>query len=214
MTKEHSLWHRLGENGREAARALAVTAVITIIVCAVCYTAIGCGHSIAKATAKAKESARLTVDPELIKTPEGLRAELDRIKTEVEVRKAVAKAERELARDGAGDAANADFLSNVKTWTFWGQLALGIIAVVCLVVSFIPWLAWTKLDKRDALYALAGVVGLSVVRYILLRYGIIFGDIIAWVAIAATLVGGAVVLYPIVAGQVRRITAKPKPAKE
>lgn len=209
------LWERLGDNGREASRALAYTTLIVVVMCAISYATFGCAKATAaREAARAKEAA-LTVDSELIKTPEGLRAELDRIKAEVEARKAIAAANRELAKDGAADAANADFIKNVKGWTWWGQLTLGIIAVVCLVVSFIPWLAWTKLDKRDALYALGAVAGLSVVRYILVRYGVIFGDIVAWAAIATTLIGGAVVLYPIIAGQIRRITAnKAAPSPE
>ena len=106
---------------------------------------------------------------------------------------AKAQADARVAAEQAKADARTDFLDGVKTWTGWSMAALALIGVAALVLSFLPWTTAWGFDAGDSAKAFGAVAALSIGRYILLRYGLLVGDIAAWVLIAALIASAVVV---------------------
>lgn len=113
-------------------------------------------------------------------------AEAARIKAQSEARIAAVKAAaaEDLAKEKAGAALGArrDFVDQVKRWTGWAMGVMTALTIVAVVLSILPW---TKalIAVGDAVKGFVIVGGLSVLRYILVRWGVIAGDVIAWVCL-------------------------------
>lgn len=112
---------------------------------------------------------------------------------EADARIAKIEADARVSAAQAKEDARSDFLESVRTWTGWSMGLLALVGVAALVLSFLPMLSWLGFDFGDSAKAFGMVAGLGIARYILLRYGLLVGDIAAWALIAALIVSAVVV---------------------
>lgn len=140
------------------------------------------GESNADYRKRIKEEAQRQADAAVMMYQAEAEAKVAQIEADARVATAQAKAD-----------ARKDFLDSVKTWTGWCMGVLAAIGVAALVLSFLPMLSWLGFDAGDSGKAFGMVAALGLARYILLRYGLLVGDIAAWVLIAA-LVASAIVV--------------------
>ena len=140
------------------------------------------GESDAEYRKRIKAEAQLQAD-----------ARIMAMQMETDERIAKIEADARVAAAQAKQDARSDFLDSVKTWTGWSMAALALIGVAALVLSFLPMLSWLGFDAGDSGKAFGMVAGLGIARYILLRYGLLVGDIAAWVLIAALVVSAVIV---------------------
>lgn len=131
--------------------------------------------------------------------------------TDLEIARVKAEAKLSAAKQ-AGEA-RADFASTVKRWTGWAMGVLLACAVGMLIASFVPFTS-SLVNRRDAGIAFASVAGVSMLRYALLRYGMLATDVAMWVALGTLVVGGLAVGVPLGVSWFRRRVSKTAEALE
>jgi hypothetical protein len=117
---------------------------------------------------------------------------------ETDAKIAKIKAQAAIDTEQAKNDARTDFLGQTKTWTGWAMGLLALAGVAAIIGGFIPFAAALGISAADGAIAFLGVAGLSILRYILLRYGLLVGDVAAWCAIGILIAAVAVVIGMIV----------------
>lgn len=129
------------------------------------------------------------------------------VEADAERRIAEIKAQAKVDAAQAREDARSDFYEQTRRWTGWAMLALGLVAVAALVLSFFPFGRAVGLDVGDSAKAGGAVVVVSLARYALLRYGVLAGDIAGY-GMIFTVVIAAIALAWLIGKQAMRGTLR------
>lgn len=143
--------------------------------------------------------------------PEKLKQNVDAL-AKIEVDKA--RNDARVSAERAKAEAAADFYATVRRFTGWAMGVILAASVAALIAGFIP--AVSFVTRGDGLKGLGIVGAICILRYTLLTYGKLAGDIAGWILIAGTVVGGAWVIYAgaTIAWRARLLRTSDKLARE